>query len=198
MYLYLDDGRVHVTRDAGGNFLENVSATWTLQNRTGGVAVGVVFALRKSKPATDPAPDAPVVKKRTHDPEQRDRLVCVREDHTAKDREAVNTIVAQGCRPIGDPLVVTKGLGNVVLEATRLASAHAELTRRSTIDPTLDLPTLRMIDDAMPATPTPTAIDGGFEQLGWSIDLARFGDGWVAARRAQAPAVLVRARGDPS
>lgn len=29
---------------------------------------------------------------------------------------AVDTIVAQGCRPIGPPLIVTKGLGNVVLE----------------------------------------------------------------------------------
>jgi small ligand-binding sensory domain FIST len=29
---------------------------------------------------------------------------------------AVDTIVAQGCRPIGQPMVVTKGLGNVVLE----------------------------------------------------------------------------------
>jgi small ligand-binding sensory domain FIST len=29
---------------------------------------------------------------------------------------AVDTIVAQGCRPIGRPMVVTKGLGNVMLE----------------------------------------------------------------------------------
>lgn len=29
---------------------------------------------------------------------------------------AVDTIVAQGCRPIGLPMVVTKGLGNVILE----------------------------------------------------------------------------------
>lgn len=29
---------------------------------------------------------------------------------------AVDTIVAQGCRPIGAPMVVTKGLGNVILE----------------------------------------------------------------------------------
>ncbi|MCY0672130.1 hypothetical protein OVX45_27660, partial [Klebsiella pneumoniae] len=29
---------------------------------------------------------------------------------------AVDTIVAQGCRPIGTPMIVSKGLGNVVLE----------------------------------------------------------------------------------
>lgn len=36
----------------------------------------------------------------------------------------------------------------------------------------------------------------GFEQLGWSVDLARFDDGFVNARRAQAPVVQVRARVD--
>ena len=29
---------------------------------------------------------------------------------------AVDTVVAQGCKPIGQPLLVTKGLGNVILE----------------------------------------------------------------------------------
>ena len=39
----------------------------------------------------------------------------------------------------------------------------------------------------------------GFAQLGWSVDLARFGEGWIAARRAQPPVVTVRARvDDPS
>lgn len=36
----------------------------------------------------------------------------------------------------------------------------------------------------------------GFEQLGWVIDLARFGDGWVKASRPGPPAVLLRARLD--
>ena len=46
---------------------------------------------------------------------------------------AVDTIVAQGCRPIGEPLVITKGLGNVVLELDGvpalevLERLHAEL-----------------------------------------------------------------------
>lgn len=47
---------------------------------------------------------------------------------------AVDTIVAQGCRPIGEPMVITKGLGNVVLELdgapalTRLEELHATLS----------------------------------------------------------------------
>lgn len=36
----------------------------------------------------------------------------------------------------------------------------------------------------------------GFEQLGWQVDLARFGDGQVDARRIAPPAVFVRARLD--
>lgn len=36
----------------------------------------------------------------------------------------------------------------------------------------------------------------GFQQLGWSVDLARFSEGWITAQRAQAPAVTVRARVD--
>jgi outer membrane lipoprotein LolB len=38
--------------------------------------------------------------------------------------------------------------------------------------------------------------DGGFEQLGWAVNLARFDEGWITARRAQAPAVTVRAKVD--
>ncbi len=38
---------------------------------------------------------------------------------------AVDTIVAQGCRPIGEPLVVTKGLGNVVLELDGMPAVRA-------------------------------------------------------------------------
>ena len=34
----------------------------------------------------------------------------------------------------------------------------------------------------------------GFEQLGWRVDLSRFGEGWVLASRERAPAVSVRAR----
>jgi outer membrane lipoprotein LolB len=47
-----------------------------------------------------------------------------------------------------------------------------------------------------PNTATAPPAEKGFEQLGWSVSLARFDEGWVTARRAQAPAVTVRARLD--
>lgn len=42
----------------------------------------------------------------------------------------------------------------------------------------------------------PLASGTGFEQLGWAVDLTRFSEGWISARRAQAPVVQVRARVD--
>ncbi|MCI1193473.1 outer membrane lipoprotein LolB [Calidifontimicrobium sp. SYSU G02091] len=46
-----------------------------------------------------------------------------------------------------------------------------------------------------PAAPSePTA--AGFEQLGWSVDLARRADGWIVLQRARPPAVTVRVRLD--
>ena len=42
----------------------------------------------------------------------------------------------------------------------------------------------------------PLAPASGFEQLGWQVDLARFADGVVDARRGQPPPVSVRARLD--
>ena len=38
----------------------------------------------------------------------------------------------------------------------------------------------------------------GFEQLGWSVRLARLAEGWIEARRAAPPQVLVRVRLDES
>ena len=39
-------------------------------------------------------------------------------------------------------------------------------------------------------------IEGGFEQLGWQVLLTRRGEGWIEARRAAPPAVLLRVRLD--
>jgi len=39
-----------------------------------------------------------------------------------------------------------------------------------------------------------TALKDGFEQLGWRIDLSRFGDGIITATRSYAPVVTLRAR----
>jgi len=47
-----------------------------------------------------------------------------------------------------------------------------------------------------PSTPNVAPSEPGFGQLGWSVSLARFDEGWVAATRTQAPAVTVRARLD--
>ena len=48
--------------------------------------------------------------------------------------------------------------------------------------------------DGAPSQPLASA--AGFEQLGWQVDLARFADGLVDARRLAPPAVVVRARLD--
>jgi outer membrane lipoprotein LolB len=49
---------------------------------------------------------------------------------------------------------------------------------------------------AWPEAPS-QARAGGFDQLGWTIDLARYAtDGVLLARREQAPAVSVRVRLD--
>lgn len=47
-----------------------------------------------------------------------------------------------------------------------------------------------------PEAPSQPRSDGqaGFTQLGWDIDLSRWADGWLEARRPQAPAVTVKAR----
>ena len=45
-----------------------------------------------------------------------------------------------------------------------------------------------------PSVANPSA--PGFSQLGWSVDLARFDEAWIAAQRASPPAVQVRARLD--
>ena len=46
------------------------------------------------------------------------------------------------------------------------------------------------------STATVAPAEAGFEQLGWVVNLARFDEAWVAARRDAAPAVTVRARMD--
>jgi outer membrane lipoprotein LolB len=46
------------------------------------------------------------------------------------------------------------------------------------------------------STPSVSPADRGFEQLGWVVNLARFDDAQVAARRTSAPAVTVRAQLD--
>lgn len=47
-----------------------------------------------------------------------------------------------------------------------------------------------------PSSPLSAPADKGFQQLGWAVSLAQFGDGLIAAKRDQAPAVTVRAKVD--
>ena len=47
-----------------------------------------------------------------------------------------------------------------------------------------------------PDAPTVAANDGGFSQLGWTVDLSAYADGGINAVRPAAPAVTVRIRLD--
>ena len=46
------------------------------------------------------------------------------------------------------------------------------------------------------SAPTAPPRDAGFEQLGWTVSLARLDEGWLLARREAPPAVTVRAKLD--
>jgi outer membrane lipoprotein LolB len=47
-----------------------------------------------------------------------------------------------------------------------------------------------------PSAPAAAPVEAGFEQLGWSVNLARFDEAWIVATRARAPTVVVRAKVD--
>ncbi len=114
--------------------------------------------------------------------------------------------------PEAGQLNLSTPLGNVMAQA-RWAGRRAWLAtaQGETEYPDLDTLTQEMLGERLPVAalfdwlrgrPWPGAasrsVDGGFEQLGWTIDLARQAEGWIAARRAQPPAVQVRAKVDPS
>jgi dienelactone hydrolase len=103
-------GRNTIVRLAGGQAGDLLPAPWNARTRVheyGGGAFlvhqGVVYfsnfadqRLYRLVPGQEPAPRSPAVDLRYADgvmDARRGRLVCVREDHTAGDREAVNTIV---------------------------------------------------------------------------------------------------------
>jgi outer membrane lipoprotein LolB len=113
--------------------------------------------------------------------------------------------------PQAGQLNLSTPLGTVLAQA-RWAGKQAWLatSQGETAYPDLDTLTQEMLGERLPVAAlfdwlrgrpwagAPSRVsEGGFEQLGWTIDLARFNDGWVSARRAQAPSVLVRARVDP-
>jgi outer membrane lipoprotein LolB len=105
-------------------------------------------------------------------------------------------------------LQLSTPLGNTVA----LASWTPEGAELRTSDgqakyPDLDTLTRELLGEALPVAalfdwlngrPWPGAPsaprDGGFEQLGWQVDLARHAEGWVVAERPQPPAITVRVR----
>jgi outer membrane lipoprotein LolB len=115
--------------------------------------------------------------------------------------------------PQSGRLDLTNPLGSVMARA-RWAPGEVVLTtpERSTAYPDLDALTREVLGESLPVAalfdwlrgrPWPGApsqqgagAEASFEQLGWAVNLARFGEGWVTARRERAPGVTVRARVD--
>jgi outer membrane lipoprotein LolB len=114
--------------------------------------------------------------------------------------------------PQAGQLNLSSPLGQVMAQA-RWAGPRAWLAtaQGETAYPDLETLTQEILGERLPvaalfdwlrgrpwagAPSRPLAAGAGFEQLGWSVDLARFDDGFVNARRAQAPVVQVRARVD--
>jgi outer membrane lipoprotein LolB len=105
----------------------------------------------------------------------------------------LGTVLAQArWAPGAVALVTSRG-------ETRFASLD-ELTREVLGE---SLPVAALFDwlrgrpwSGAPSTPTDAPTDTGFRQLGWAVSLARFDEGWIAARRDQAPLVTVRAKMD--
>lgn len=111
-------------------------------------------------------------------------------------------------------LNLSSPLGTVLAQA-RWSGQRAWLTtsQGETAYPDLDTLTQEMLGERLPVAalfdwlrgrPWPgaasqahaTPAGPGFQQLGWSVDLARFAEGWITAQRAQPPTVTVRARVD--
>ncbi|MEF7614947.1 outer membrane lipoprotein LolB [Aquincola sp. MAHUQ-54] len=103
-------------------------------------------------------------------------------------------------------------LGNTLAQA-RWQQGQAELltTQGTRRFDSLDAMSQEMLGEPLPlaaliewlrgrpwAAAVSHANDAGFEQLGWQIDLSRYAEGWLTARRAQPPATTVRVRLDRS
>jgi outer membrane lipoprotein LolB len=113
--------------------------------------------------------------------------------------------------PDNGQLNLSTPLGTVLAQA-RWSGRRAWLStpQGETAYPDLDALTQEMLGERLPVAalfdwlrgrpwagaPSRTG-PAGFQQLGWSVDLARFDQGWVSAQRVQAPVVTVRARMDP-
>ena len=107
--------------------------------------------------------------------------------------------------PIGTQLLSARwapGLAALITPAGATSFGSLEELSRQALGETLPLAALPdwLAGRAWPqATYTTLAAPAvGFEQLGWSVDLNRYVDGWVEARRRTPPAVSLRVRLEPS
>lgn len=106
--------------------------------------------------------------------------------------------------PFGSTLAQARwGRGEVLLKTSQGQSRYADLDALTRDALGVELPVAALYDwlrgrpwPGAPSQPSVTPGDLGFEQLGWVVDLARFDEAWVSARREQPPAVTVRARLD--
>jgi outer membrane lipoprotein LolB len=124
-------------------------------------------------------------------------------------RNASTQFELRGTAQRGD-LQITSPLGNLLAQArwqpgeVQLVTSDGTQTYAS-----LDAMSQQLLGERLPmaalidwlggkpwpeAPSQPLAAGPGFEQLGWSIDLARFDEGFVVATRAQAPRTTVRVR----
>ena len=143
-------------------------------------------------------------------PDLAGRLSVRVESHEAKPARSVNTqFELRGDAQAGD-LQLTTPLGSTAAQA-RWRPGGAELITSEGTRRYADLDALaqELLGESLPLaaliewlrgrawTGAPsTAREGGFEQLGWKVDLSRFAEGWVQAGRDRAPALSVRARLD--
>jgi outer membrane lipoprotein LolB len=114
--------------------------------------------------------------------------------------------------PSAGRLDLSTPLGTVLAQARWSPGQAVLTTSEGTRDfADMDALTLEMLGESLPVAalfdwlrgrPWPLAPSeasappeaAGFRQLGWRVDTGRFAEGWVEARRAQAPQVTVRAR----
>ena len=102
--------------------------------------------------------------------------------------------------PLGTQLASARwapGLATLVTPDGDQEYASLDELSRQALGATLPLAAL---PDWLAGKPWPGAVhavrEGGFDQLGWQVVLSRLAEGWVEARRAAAPQVLVRVKLD--
>jgi outer membrane lipoprotein LolB len=130
---------------------------------------------------------------------------------TSESRNVSATFELQGS-PEQGRLDMSTPLGTVLAQA-RWAPGKVALqtSQGETLFPSLDALTREVLGESLPvaalfdwlrgkpwsgAPSTSNGAGAGFQQLGWAVDLSRFGEGLIAAKRAQVPAVTVRAKLD--